>query len=341
MVLIDLQKFHLAGHCAGVVVGPAGALAPYRVITAIWQRLLREHRSRYSSISRLSVRPHTLHSFSLFSHTPCTSILEPSGPSGLYTLTTSRGTITTPHVVHASNAHVSHLLPKMREKIIASRATCSAQRPGQASSPSTRDGGRSWLLKHKRGFDYLSQLPSSPDGRLGTLILGGGFSLGEDGLGEGGRADDDNVDPLIRAYLGGALPVIFGEGNWGAEAAAAPADDHDGWHPGRVKAVWSGVIGVSADGHPWVGRVPPRLAGRAPPAGRADAKTASAGEWIAAGYSGDGMTAALLCGRALAYMILGREREFEVDDWLPEPFIITEARWANANVEDLVADAKA
>lgn len=232
----------------------------------------------------------------------------------------------------------------MRGKIIPVRATASAQRPGRASSPSTLDSGRSWLLRHDRGagFDYLSQLPPAPSGEPGAMILGGGFNLVEDGLGEAALSDDSTVHPLIRAYLGGALPVIFGEQNWGAEAAvdeSAQNDSQAGWAAGRVMAVWSGIVAYSADGHPWVGRVPPRISERAPPTPAvAGHKTAGPGEWIAAGYSGDGMTAALLSGRALAYMILGHEDELSTKDRLPEPFIITETRWANAKPEELMAE---
>lgn len=275
-----------------------------------------------------------MRSFFLCTHTPCTSI----SASGLYTLHTPRGPIATPHVVHASNAHISHLLPKMRGKIIPTRATCTAQRPGRASAPSTRSGARSWLLYSKRGYDYLTQLP----GGAGELVLGGGYAHGADGrAGELGRADDSALDALVGAYLGGALPALFGARNWGAEAALRDEEVGDGWDAGRVKAAWSGILCVSADGQPWVGRVPERIAQRATVgAGARSAKTAAPGEWIAAGYSGDGMSAALLSGRAVAYMILGREDEFAVKDWLPEPLLITQKRWSKANAEKFFSEAR-
>ncbi len=74
----------------------------------------------------------------------------------------------------------------------------------------------------------------------------------------------------------------------------------DRWFEGRVKALWSGIIGISADRIPWVGRVPPKLAGRQAPSPALiqehamdgektvgnRSKTAAPGEWVAAGYSG-------------------------------------------------------
>ncbi|EJD52481.1 nucleotide-binding domain-containing protein [Auricularia subglabra TFB-10046 SS5] len=311
------SKFHLAEHCQGVIVGPAGALHPYKLITTIWERLLTEHSD----------------TFSLCTHTPCTEISLSSESLGVYTVHTPRGQILTPHVVHATNAYVSHLLPRMRGKIMPVRATCTAQRPGRGCTPSTADGGRSWMLYHARGYDYLSQLPTDAEGHAGELIFGGGFIHAENGMGEVGCADDSAMHPTVAAYLGGALPTMFGQANWGAEDYVddqeAAEDVADGWSAGRVKALWTGILSSSADGMPWVGRVPPKVAQKLAPRrinGKAGDLTVEPGEWIAAGYSGDGMSSALLSGRAVAYMILGKEDEHKVREWLPESFAITQTR---------------
>lgn len=73
------------------------------------------------------------------------------------------------------------------------------------------------------------------------------------------RLDDGEVDAVVAAHLCEALPRYFGEENWGAEGRR----DDDGWPKGRIKAVWTGIIGMSADTLPWVGRIPPKLSGRA------------------------------------------------------------------------------
>lgn len=63
---------------------------------------------------------------------------------------------------------------------------------------------------------------------------------------------------------------------------------------------------------------------------------AAPGEWIAAGYSGEGMAHAFLSGRAVAYMLLGQEEA--IKDWFPDSLRVTEQRWKKARAEDLVEE---
>lgn len=201
----------------------------------------------------------------------------------------------------------------------------------------------------------------------GEFMLGGGAMLG-------GRADavlfdnfgvaDDNREPDIEvnAYLGGILPCYFS--NWGPEghdgdvneAASVDTSATDGgvnqvrWEQDRVKAIWTGIMGISADIEPWVGRVPSKVSGRREvvAASKADRKSSmwvSPGEWIAAGYSGEGMANAWLCGTELARMMLGSDvvasgKEEEngktLKPGLPSSFLISEKRWKKANIEDLM-----
>lgn len=281
---------------------------------------------------------------------------------------TPRGTIQTPHIIHATNAWVSHLLEPMRTKVFPVRGNMSAQRPGAALSPSTLDGGRSWVFYDRHlGYDYLTQLPPGPEGsgvEGKELMFGGGFFQGGgDGLGELGCVDDSKYNPGVAAHIAGSLPILFGGKNWGAEGMAegngnGNGNGDDRWFEGRVKALWSGIIGISADRIPWVGRVPPKLAGRQAPsplltptqvghgtdnvdgiekeANASLSQTAAPGEWIAAGYSGEGMAHAFLSGRAVAYMVLNREDK--IKEWFPDALRVTEQRWKKARAEDLVEE---
>jgi glycine/D-amino acid oxidase-like deaminating enzyme len=234
--------------------------------------------------------------------------------------------VNTHSIVHATNAHVSHLLPKMRKKILPVRAAMSAQRPGQTLNASTLDGRRSFtFIGASNGFDYMTQLPTGEQ----ELMFGGGIGhAGNEGLAEVGIAQDNCVNSEVAAYLNGAIPSLFGLENWGAECPVDPKTEGKLWHLGRTKALWSGTIGWSADGLPWVGRVPDKVSGRT--TSRSKKLT---GEWIAAGFTGEGMTSAWMCGRALGMMMLANDDDLKLD-WFPSPLRVTERRWKAARPED-------
>ncbi|GKT44461.1 uncharacterized protein ColSpa_04642 [Colletotrichum spaethianum] len=75
-------------------------------------------------------------------------------------------------------------------------------------------------------------------------------------------------------------------------------------------------------------------------------KGAGAGEWVSAGYGGDGMVWAWLCGTALAVMISGKEGVAlekgvgfpggKLEEWFPKELLITEARVKRADMSNLV-----
>ena len=179
---------------------------------------------------------------------------------------TPRGALLTPHVVHATNGWASHLLPPLRAKIAPVRGSMSAQRPGRALAPSTRAGGRSFVFyRAGAGYDYLTQLPTGAGADTGELMFGGGFTHPMQGsLPDIGIVDDSAKNFLVEAHLGGGLPFYFRKGAWGEEATPKPDEAENGieWDQGRVKASWSGVLGMSMDGFPWVGRLPPKVARR-------------------------------------------------------------------------------
>ena len=259
----------------------------------------------------------------------------------------------------------------MREKIVPTRGTMSAQRPGTSLGPATRDGLRSFVFHPGGlGYDYLTQLPTGER----ELMFGGGWASAFDvALADFGLADDSGYSVLVASHLAGALPFYFGSERWGREKAPESGDE-DGevmgegtsgegervrWPEGRTKATWGGIIGVSADGFPWVGRLPPKIAGRRAPLPRSAstlaprdsekhqhplaaakdnnasaARLAAPGEWISAGYSGEGMVHAWLCGKALAYML--SDAEDELAGWFPRMLCVTEERWKKAKLEEFL-----
>lgn len=330
-------------------------------------------------------------SFQLFTRTPCSNITSNTN-GGTYTVHTPRGEIKTRHVIHATNAWSSHLLPGMRTRIIPTRLHMSTQRPGQGLMPTKTHATSNWAgsrgfvfysnnqdftsgkLQHEFSFDYLTQLKPASNNTPGTFLptagefmFGGGAMLGgrsmETLLANIGIADDSSSDPQIEQYLHGSLQSYFGS-HWGQEGTDPDTAVKSGlsWGEGRVKTSWTGIIAVSADMQPWVGRVPASISGRREPRpvissphhlspeafdkpeANSDvlslSSTAAPGEWICAGYTGEGMVHAWLSGQAVAKMVLGvadDEKATPGDTYkLPAPFLISEKRVKAARIEDIM-----
>ncbi|TFK38630.1 FAD dependent oxidoreductase-domain-containing protein [Crucibulum laeve] len=362
-----IKAFQLSEATVGCMSTRGGVIHPYRFITGILSRLLKSYPSN----------------FHLFSYTPCTSISSsPDTSAQLYSVTTPKGVIKTPHVVHATNAWVSHLLPGMRNKVLPARGVMTAQVPRHGlgetpAAPNSADESnaathhswtstRSFVLFPSNSiaeFDYLTQQATSSEGPSnypppkGELMFGGGFIKNNAFLTELGNVDDSDCNPKTKEYLYEALANYFTvEGN----------------ETGReeVKSTWSGILGISVDEKPWVGRIPEKVSGRVHPMGvssclegkytpaaRGHRTLATPSEWMAAGYSGEGMVHAWMSGKALAYMVMGQEHclhsgipanqkektvagqssSVPIQQWFPEVYSVTEERWRDAVVEDLIA----
>ena len=240
------------------------------------------------------------------------------------------------HVVHLTNAYVGTLIPGLSPVVTRIRETMSAQRPGSGLQHKMPSGERSYIFYDSpSSFNYLTQLRSGEQ----ELMFGCGLEGIYPRCGSSGMYDLQSA-----AIVSGALSVYFGGSNWGAEAVAHSSEGNPGcdegpWAKGRVKALWSGELSVSADEFPWVGRVPPSICGRSAPSLRDhNPRMARPAEWVAAGYSGEGMVNAWLCARAVALMVLGMDDRKDIDmegqfgagqsvwEWLPSCFIISEAR---------------
>lgn len=186
----------------------------------------------------------------------------------------------------ATNAYTSYICGKFHGSIVPLRGQVTAQRPGTNIPPSGLQNTYSFI--YDGGYEYMTSLP-------GNIILGGGLakSAGQ-GLGEYGTTDDSSLNSTISTYLGEAAKTYFGDETWGE-------DDEQG----RVKQEWTGIMGYTPDGFPFVGEVP-----------------GMEGMWIAAAFQGHGMVLAWESARALVGM-MGRE---DVSNWFPSPFIVAEER---------------
>ncbi|KFY68644.1 hypothetical protein V496_00910 [Pseudogymnoascus sp. VKM F-4515 (FW-2607)] len=269
----------------GIIKGKAGAMWPYRFVSGVLANLKRDDEG-------IHVCPHT----------PATSISV--SDDGLFIVSTPRGNIRAKHVVHASNAHIGHLVPGFRGRVYPLRGQMSAQVPPKEFSH--QGGERSWSFEYDVGVDYLTQLPKTEaeadkvDGG-GEMMFGGGFvQAGFSGLVEMGVASDAELNEDVAVHLRQGLGKAF------------ESNGEDGF---EVKKMWTGNMGFSVDMLPWVGKLPGSLTGR---------RSGQGAEWVSVGYSGEGMVNAWLCGKALAMMILGDDEG--IKEWFPRHMGIPDER---------------
>lgn len=164
-------------------------------------------------------------------------------------------------------------------------------------------GGRSWSLSYDAGFDYIIQSPSANE-----IFAGGGLAQAYDhGLSELGNTDDSTNSVLSLAHLGGAMNAVFGIGPDTAMTSG-------------VKAAWTGIMGFTSDGLPFVGRLPKEATERE-----------GGGEWISAGFNGYGMVNAWLCGKHVADALLETKKDAQ---GVPKAYLISAERLGGMSAED-------
>ncbi|KAJ7159009.1 FAD dependent oxidoreductase [Mycena crocata] len=336
----QFEALQLNPDVAGIIGTVLGAVHPYRLVTGILSSLVKQHAN-----------------LRLFSFTPCTSI---ATSSSSYLLSTPKGSIQCQHVVHATNAWASHLLPGFEHKIVSIRGQMSAQRPGSglgsgsipkipstvAASSTNWQGSRTFVFYPKdkdHAYEYLTQQPqpstsptSSTYPKSQSEFMFGGFLLSRPDvfLTQLGNSDDSQTIPEIGSLLSTELPSYFGQ-HWGDDDPPRPDEEEPKWETGRMKSMWTGLMGFSADGCPWVGRIPFKIAGRKPNSQVPRQGLVEGGEWICAGYSGEGMVNAWKCGEAVAQMML---EDCNYPEWLPDPYVISAERFNNAKYEDLLKE---
>lgn len=221
-----------------------------------------------------------------------------------YILSTPRGNVRASQVFHCCNGFTSHLLPQLQGKIFPCRGVMSlqslgAQEPNLGSKnlwmffrPSTYDS-HTGVLDSKMYYQHQNAV-------TGEIFCGGGLRY-LDGI---IKSDDEEVPALTLETL-----EFFG-----SKMFDRPESDEaeETSRPFKHLQAWTGIMGMTPDLMPLVGKVPQSITGRA----------AEGGEWIAAGYSGYGMPQCWSCGEAIARMALGESKP----DWLPEPCLLNEKR---------------
>ena len=167
---------------------------------------------------------------------------------------TPRGKIATTSVVHATNGYVQYLLPAFKT-IIPARGLMTAQScPASLSNPPL---DRLYLFMGGKIWHYLIQQPPSEGEKL---IIGGALLQDMNAI---GTYNDAEAPPIPIRYLCTDVSKLL-------QLEEKEKSDE------RLEMSWSGIMGFSDDGLPWVGPLPESMGG-------------GDGQWICAGYSGDGM----------------------------------------------------
>ncbi|CAH0043795.1 unnamed protein product [Clonostachys solani] len=222
----------------------------------------------------------------LYSHTPVLSISTSQDENGRWAVTTSRGLIKAQKIIYATNGYTGELLPEYSRSIVPIRGICShiSSTKGTDTPHLVNTYG---IRFDARNNDYLIPRPD------GSIIVGGArqrFWHNKDRW-YGTVRDDELVDEAI-SYFDGYMQRHFR----GWEDSGAKAD-----------AVWTGIMGYSADFMPHVGEIPEKP-----------------GQFIIAGFTGHGMPQILLSTKGLAAMV--RDGVSFENSGLPRIFKTTKAR---------------
>lgn len=255
---------------------PAASFWPYKFVTQLLATMLKKWGHR------LNVQMNT-------PVTHLTSSLDTQ------TLTTPRGLLTATNLILATNAYTAGLLPTFKHALTPVRGMASHHRPKTPQHPhlactyNIASGPRA-------GVDYLNPRPD------GSIVVGGGAWLfRDDEHSWRGNFDDAHLfPPRATAYWRGYMARRF-----------------RGWEDSEAEAdfVWTGIMGRTADGEPFVGRVPGR-----------------SGVCVLVGFNGGGMAIIALCARAVGRMVVRGEGFEEVwrEEGLLEGFGVTEERLGGA-----------
>jgi glycine/D-amino acid oxidase-like deaminating enzyme len=149
----------------------------------------------------------------LHTHTPVTAVkpITESGDGRRWEVETPRGSVQCTHVVHATNAYASALLPQLagRTGIVPTRGQVTAIRAAVPARNLTLSG---FTANH--GLEYWFVRPGSAPEERPLVILGGARHA--KGSSQGATTDDSVVDPAVgkrlREFLSEMFPGKFEKG---------------------------------------------------------------------------------------------------------------------------------
>lgn len=264
---IETEKRFMTKGAWGAVSYRAGSLSAYKLVIGVLKLALEKGLNLQTETPALRLRRHEEDKVRWIVQTP-------------------RGDIQAKNVLLATNGYTAYLYPPLQGIIVPWRGHMAAQRPGSCISQTVHPGTYSFI--HEKGYEYMIFCP--PGSKfVGDVVLGGGLTKAiHEGLYELGTTDDTTTDPIIMDYLRNCSVDFFGS-NWGT-------DDREG----RLRKAWTGIMGLSADNFPFVGRLPEE------------------GLYIAASFQGSGMVLCFSSAKALIQMMDNRDEELK--KWFPKAF---------------------
>lgn len=267
------EKFKVQGQeFVGALSYEAGSLSAYRFVIGLLKLCLAK-------------------GLKLYTNTPATKVEK--GEDGLWMIETGRGMVRAKKVVLATNGYTGYLWKGFQGAIVPLRGQVTAHRPGQ--NMPNEGLGNTFSFIYSNGYEYM--IPRPPGSKFANdIVIGGGLVIADnEGLEEFGTIDDTSLNSTISTYLTETTSRYFGEA-WG--------QDHI---DGRIRKEWTGIMGFSSDGLPYIGEVP-----------------GETGLWVAASFQGHGMVLCWLCAKALVAIINGEEEGLE--DWFPNAFRVSRER---------------
>ncbi|KAJ1928827.1 hypothetical protein FBU59_007096, partial [Linderina macrospora] len=203
------------------------------------------------------------HGLELHTHTPVIDVND-----GVVTTKTG-GVITAKHVVFATNAWTSHLVPELRGHIIPLRdQVITVPRTDKGTQPALAPGGL-WM---NNGSEYAIEMSNG-----GRMIMGGFYE--ENGRHQAGNANDAELIPGVTSDLREALVTVPPLQKF-PYASPESSEIHE----------WTGIIAVSNDSAPYVGKLEAR-------------SSAKHSAWVVAGHNGEGMPRCFLFGKYIAQKV--------------------------------------
>lgn len=237
---MELAELRVPNAVGAIVQTHAAKLSPYKLVSWILEALIKQSK------------------INLQTSTPVLCLSPSNGSSGKWNVQTARGTITTSHVLFTTNAYTGRLLPRFRDLVVPVRGQMSALTPTEVLLKEPLIHTYSFKGIESQGVyeGYLTQRPiSSAPGDKGQLMFGGARSLARH---KGMYVDnDDSIDEPVAKYLRSKLetfldiesdnPVVS---SFGSTLAQEKRNEL------AAEKEWTGVMGFSRDGFPWVGAVP-------------------------------------------------------------------------------------